>query len=318
LIGPDDVRAIGRPRIELVRDDLDRKIARSELSWKTAANVWTAMTKMFDDAMASKKAALRVRDDNPCRDVKPPDRGARKAKQWLYPSEFLAFVSCPRIPMRWRRAVAVAVCTYVRGGELRALQWDAGDVDLTHGVLSITRAYSQGTKRIEQTKTGETRRFAIEPNLLPMLGALHEERKGKGPVLSLAPQRNTARKLRRYLKVAGVTRPELHEGSPTRKPLTWHDLRATGITWMAIRGDDPLKIKQRAGHMTLSTTERYIRQAEAVREGFGDVFPELPECLGVLARVSVSAPPVSRNPSISSLSWRRERDSNPRYPCGYT
>jgi hypothetical protein len=138
------------------------------------------------------------------------------------------------------------------------------------------------------------------------------------PASGRAPQRNMARKLRRYLKIAGVTRPELHEGSPTRKQLTWHDLRATGITWMAIRGDDPLKIKQRAGHTTFSTTERYIRQAEAVREGFGEVFPELPECLGVAARVSVSAPPVSQNPLIASLPWRRERDSNPRYPCGYT
>jgi len=65
----------------------------------------------------------------------------------------------------------------------------------------------------------------------------------------------------------------------TAKRLTWHDLRATGITWMAARGDDPLRIKQHAGHSTFSTTEQYIRTAEAIRDGFGDVFPELPACL---------------------------------------
>jgi hypothetical protein len=43
--------------------------------------------------------------------------------------------------------------------------------------------------------------------------------------------------------------------------------RATGITWMAVRGDDPLKIKQRAGHTTFQTIEGYIREAEAVRSG---------------------------------------------------
>jgi hypothetical protein len=53
-------------------------------------------------------------------------------------------------------------------------------------------------------------------------------------------------------------------------------LRATGITWCAVRGDDPLKIKQRAGHTTFSTTVRYIREAENVRDAFGDVFPPLP------------------------------------------
>jgi hypothetical protein len=78
----------------------------------------------------------------------------------------------------------------------------------------------------------------------------------------------------------------LHKGSPTRKPMTWHDLRATGITWLAVRGDDPLKIKQRAGHTTCQTTEGYIREAEAVREAFGDVFPTLPA--SVLSRRGVS------------------------------
>jgi hypothetical protein len=77
-----------------------------------------------------------------------------------------------------------------------------------------------------------------------------------------------------------VTRSELHKPTSTRAPITCHDLRGTGATWMAVRRDDPLKIKRRCGHTTFATTEIYIRDAEAVREGFGDVFPSLPECLG--------------------------------------
>jgi hypothetical protein len=49
---------------------------------------------MCADMVSAKKRELRVREDNPCRDVKAPERGARKAKQYLYPSEFLQFVSC--------------------------------------------------------------------------------------------------------------------------------------------------------------------------------------------------------------------------------
>jgi hypothetical protein len=52
-----------------------------------------------------------------------------------------------------------------------------------------------------------------------------------------------------------------------------------GLTWMAIRGDDPLKIQQRAGHRTFETTQKYIRTAEAVGEVIGAVFPPLPESL---------------------------------------
>ncbi|WP_394826137.1 site-specific integrase [Pendulispora albinea] len=61
-----------------------------------------------------------------------------------------------------------------------------------------------------------------------------------------------------------------------RKNITFHDLRATGITWMAVRGDDPLRIKQRAGHKSFSTTEGYIREAENLSVGFGKPFPSLP------------------------------------------
>ena len=45
------------------------------------------------------------------------------------------------------------------------------------------------------------------------------------------------------------------------------------------RGDDALKIKQRAGHASFSTTEGYIREAENLRDGFGEVFPELPRSM---------------------------------------
>jgi hypothetical protein len=52
---------------------------------------------------------------------------------------------------------------------------------------------------------------------------------------------------------------------------THRDYQSRNI--MVVRGDDPLKIKQRCGHTTFSTTELYIREAEAIREGFGIVVP---------------------------------------------
>jgi integrase len=277
VLGNLNVLTFNRDDVERLRDALDRKIVKGDLSWKTIASVWTLVTSMCADMVSAKKREFRVRGDNPCRDVKPPERGSRKAKQYLYPSEFLKLVSCPEVPLRWRRVAALAVYTFARDGELRALGWD-GDIDLEHGVLSVTRAFNERTGKVESTKTEETRRFALEPNVVPLLQAMHDEKKGQGTVVGWH-ERHMARGLRRWLMKAGVTRDELHHGSPTRKPMTWHDLRATGITWMAVRGDDPLKIKQRAGHATFSTTEIYIREAEAVREGFGEPFPPLPECL---------------------------------------
>jgi integrase len=294
-LGRLDARTFTRDDVEQLRDALDGKITKGELAWKTAASCWTLVTGMCSDMVNAKKRALRTREDNPCRDVKPPERGVLKAKQYLYPSEFLRFVQCEDVPLRWRRAVAIAIYTYTRDGELRCMRWDGGDVDLEHGVLSITRAYNRRTGAIKPTKSGHTRRFAIEANLLPLLKAMHDSKDGAGPMVQLSSERAMARNLRRWLWKAGVQRPELHQGSPTRKVLTWHDLRATGATWMAVRGDDPLKIKQRCGHTTFSTTEIYIREAEAVREGFGDVFPALPAALLGIAPISPRAIRASRS-----------------------
>ena len=69
---------------------------------------------------------------------------------------------------------------------------------------------------------------------------------------------------------------------------------------------------QRAGHRNFATTQGYIREAEAVRDGFGDVFPALPgallEASGVLPQFCPGPP---KNREFLGKSQRRGRDSNP-------
>jgi hypothetical protein len=108
---------------------------------------------------------------------------------------------------------------------------------------------------------------------------MHAEAGGEGPVVTLRLQKWWAADLRKHLRAAGIRRHELFDTDETRKRLRFHDLRSTGLTWMAIRGDDPLKIQQRAGHTSFEMTQKYIRTAEAVGEVIGAVFPELPKCL---------------------------------------
>ncbi len=257
---------------------LDRKVQDGEIAWKTAWNVWATATRICRDACASKIEALRVRADNPARDVEGPDRGASKSKQYVYPSEFLKFVWCEDVPLRWRRQVALAIYLFPRAGELRVLRWE--DVDLEHGTIHIHRAHDRTseTGATKSTKTGHARRFAIEPNLLPLLAAMHAER-GEGLVVKLPSERALARGLRRWLWNAKVRRSELHDSTASSRTIVFHDLRATGATWMAVRGDDAMKIMQRCGHENIETTMGYVRTAEAVRDGFGDVFPPLPDVL---------------------------------------
>ena len=218
-------------------------------------------------------------------------------KTYLWPSEFLTLVSSPAVPLRWRRLFALAVYTFTRAGELAALDWS--DVDLDHGAMHIHHALDRvrGTG-IKATKTEAARRIPIEANVRPLLTALNIEANGRGAVFRLPGASVLSRKLRGYLARAGITRADLFASDATRKAITFHDLRATGLTWCAVRGDDPLKIMQRAGHADFETTKIYLREAENLSHGFGDVFPALPGELlhrPIRARgvsVSVSASPI--------------------------
>ena len=98
--------------------------------------------------------------------------------------------------------------------------------------------------------------------------------------MTLPSDTNHARAFRSLLWKAGVRRTELHtQGVSGVKAITAYDWRSTGITWRAVRGDAPLVIKSAAGHRDFKTTEDYIKEIEPLRDGFGDVFPPLPERL---------------------------------------
>ena len=141
-----------------------------------------------------------------------------------------------------------------------------------------------------ETKEGVKYPIPIEPNLLPLLECMIDEVGGEGLLLQpraergekvAVPRNGLAGTLRAHLQRAGVTRPALFTHDAYRKNLTFHDLRGTAATWMALRGDGPFVIQQRLGHKDPNTTYLYIREAEAVGEGadIGEPFPPLPRRL---------------------------------------
>jgi integrase len=262
-------------------------------SWKTASRVWGVVKKMFSDARASTAPGIQVRDDDPSDRVQAPERGEEKSKAFLYPSEFLTLVTSPvllhgeelpkhvaanvaKAARRWLRVFALGSYLGVRAGELRSLRWS--DIDFEHMVVHVhvaTEPHSGG-KREKKTKTGITRRFAIEPNLRPLLEQLKRESGGVGRVVKVPSESDLSARLKQYLRWAGVDREELFIDDLTRCSITFKDLRATYLTWRAIRGDDPLKIQRAAGHKTLNTTQIYIRAAEDLGGAAGEPFPPLP------------------------------------------
>ena len=294
---------------DLLRDFvvvLDTRVRDGLMSAKMASLIWGTTTKICADACRSKLRDLRVRKDNPSTNVEGPDRGEKPAKVFLFPSEYGRFLVCELVPLNWRQLVAINVGLFLRPGETIALRWE--DVDLEHGVAHIHKAFDRRRGVLKATKNKVARHVPIEPALLPLLEAMADRAGYEGPVIHV-PQ-DAARPFRRFLLRASVDRHDLHSSSPTSKRMTFCDCRATGITWQAVRGDDPLKIMQRAGHLHFSTTMGYIRTAEQLHARFGEVFPKLPESLIEASGCRVShanRTPLVQVPEI----WRKRTGIEP-------
>ena len=318
-LGPKAMANVTRDDLKGLVRELDDKVRKASadggrFSWKTAVHVWGNVTKLFSDAVKSKNPALCVLDANPCIDVAGPDRGKDKRKQFLYPAEALAFLSCLDVPVLWRRLFAVTAYLYARPEEVEALEWT--DVDLEHATVSITKAVERSRNRavekgvVKQPKTDNAiRTIPIDPALLPLLETMHEEAGGKGRVFPVVPsETEMSRKLRFYLEKAGVDRPSLFKSTPGSLMLSWYSAtRSTGITWEAVRGLDGTKLMRRAGHATFSTTLGYIREAENLSGArFGVPFPELPSSL--VNRPGIAQKP--RNWSKTSENQWAQQDLN--------
>lgn len=279
VLGPLSMRAVEAGDIEKLVSALDRKVLAGEIGAKTAANVWGTCTKLFDDAAHAKPAAgLRCLDKNPTDGVRgPDDNEPDKLLQFLYPSEVTTLLACEDVPIVWLVTAVVAVYLCLRDGEQRALKWSA--VDLEHGIITVAERYNRraGEDR-EGTKGGAARVVPIRPELVPLLKAMREASGGEGLVCrGLQSLNGSARGLRTWLRHAGVKRAALHVTTSVSKQIRWHDLRATGLTWLAVEGASPTAIRDIAGHTQTSMTDRYMRSAAILRGGrFGKPFPELP------------------------------------------
>lgn len=280
--------------VEELRDALDVAIlawrtegrGRGRISGRTAMGVWWALRGAVREAMSSKRRDLRAAFEhpNPCLAVQAPgDRDSRRdrGKTFVYPSEFARLVASPEVPLAWREAHAIAAYTFVRPSELRALRWR--DVDLEHGRLHVTQAWSYLDGSIRPPKTrGGVRDVPIHPRLAPLLRRMEKRWSAVGldlvvPVLATVPRETLAARTRRHLRDAGIHRDALHVTTLSMVRANFRSWRDSGITWLAMVGLDVAKIMRRAGHDDVATTMRYVKQAEDIDGELGEPFAELPD-----------------------------------------
>ena len=308
---PDDVRSFVK--------HLEDAVHAETIGPKRALNIYGELTSAMADATEANDASIRVRTDNPCDKVRGPEKGDARSKPFLRPAEVVQLLSCDEatVPVYRRALYALAVYTGARVGELRALA--AEDVDFEAMQITIAKQATRKGELKGKTKTRRARTVRIEPALLPLLRVL-VTRSGdttatEGPETLLhVHNEDHARLLREDLDAAGCDRPAIAADDDLRAPLTFHGLRDTCLSHMAVRRDPPQDIQWRAGHSTPAMTEKYIAQARyEAGDSFGVPFPPLPASfLADLQKIPASVPaPGSRYDSDFPVFLCEGRELNP-------
>ena len=107
-----------------------------------------------------------------------------------------------------------------------------------------------------------------------------------------------------------MKRAAIFADDATRAPIDFHDLRWTGLTWIAVRGDEPVKIQERARHKNYSTTQA----RSALPRKSGTTSGPFPALRAGLVRPAIGPSPVGHSWKVSPfpyVSLRPQRDLNP-------
>jgi integrase len=249
-----------------------------------------------------------------------PQPGSRPALSYLYPAEDARLLACTEVPLGMRLLYGMLAREGLRLGEALELRWR--HLDLTHG-----------TVRLERTKTGDARTWALSEGVVAAFRALRSQHEDDDLVFSDV-RTKAANAFRAHLRVAGVTRPELFERTAHRRPIRIHDLRATMITLALANGRTETWVQDRTGHTTSAMLNRYRRQARHASElhlgelaPLNEAIPDLPSTEAVeqnahdgdadSSRAASLVVPSSVSQGVShrvSHTPRTTRARTPRYP----
>jgi integrase len=154
-------------------------------------------------------------------------------------------------PWTWRLAFALAAFAGLRAGEVRALRWL--DVDLVGRLLVVRLSRSKGTT--STPKSGHEREVPLAQPLLVLLRQAAEPKTTRDLVAQTShgkpwKESGLLQAFRRAQKKAGIA------------GFRFHDLRHFFVTELFRRGGSAPAVQMLAGHLHLSTTEKYAHMVQ--------------------------------------------------------
>ncbi|WP_203723830.1 site-specific integrase [Actinoplanes teichomyceticus] len=166
----------------------------------------------------------------------------------------------------WGHVVMFAGCTAARIGEVSGVR--AGDIDRRTWTWTVRRQTTPGPGGLidKGTKGKRTRKVPIIEEVRPMVTERLDSASGPDTRLFTGPRGGRIS--------TAVLRDATHWDEVVTElgyeHLRRHDLRHTGLTWMADAGVKVHVLREIAGHGSLSTTQRYLHPDQRSIDAAGD------------------------------------------------
>lgn len=166
----------------------------------------------------------------------------------------------------WGHIVMFAACTAARIGEVSGVR--AGDIDRQTWTWTVRRQTTPGPGGLidKGTKGKRARKVPIIEEVRPMVTARLDAAGGPDARLFTGPRGGRIS--------TAVLRDATHWDEVVTElgyeHLRRHDLRHTGLTWLADAGVLPHVLRKIAGHGSLSTTQRYLHPDQRSISEAGD------------------------------------------------
>lgn len=216
---------------------------------------------MLLSSILKKAVKWKMIDENPCKDVDPPEVEEKEAKHYEPEQVAQLLEHLKNAEMKYKVFVHVALFTGFRRSEIMGLEWK--DIDLDNNIIKLCRTSQytaeKGIFTVSKLKNGKPSRIITIPEGTTKLLKLYKEFQDN--------QKNRAgdnweEHDRLFTQDNGKP---MHPDTPYQwftdflkeknlPKITVHQLRHTHISMLIYNGMDIVAVSKRAGHQKVSTT----------------------------------------------------------------
>lgn len=229
---------------------LDLEAMKTELSERYAPATVAHILKLFRMIWNRAVDWDLWRGESPTRKVKMPVPRNTRERFLSHQEAAVLLEELKKRSVTVHDYAAVSLYTGMRAGELFALR--GHDVDLKHGVITITDPKNKSRRAVFMTAIVKQILAARMPKD-PGDHIFKDQRHG-GRITEVS---ETFRLVADVLFNVGV--------NDRRQRVTFHSLRHTHASWLALQGESLLVIKEALGHKDLKMTQRYAHLADEAR-----------------------------------------------------